>query len=196
MQALNPQRTALVVIDPQVWIMTMPMAPHPREALLGRIDQLGAAATEAGCLLVHVRVAFSDDYGDLPCQDVDAPMALPPGGIPAPALAFMPELRTTPHLVVTKRNWSAFHGTELDLQLRRRGIDTIILAGVMTNFGVESTARDAWQHSYRVIVAHDACNAPDEAMHSFSLTRVLPRVSRVMDSDTLLGLLVAGKTPA
>ena len=62
-------------------------------------------------------------------------------------------------LEILKRQWGAFHGTELDLQLRRRGLDTIVLTGVATNFGVEQTAREAWQLGYSVVVAEDATSS-------------------------------------
>jgi nicotinamidase-related amidase len=65
---------------------------------------------------------------------------------------FVPELEvSTDDYVVTKRQWGAFFGTDLDLQLRRRGIDTIVLGGISTNIGVESTAREAFQYSYQQI---------------------------------------------
>jgi len=91
--------------------------------------------------------------------------------------------------VIVKRSWSAFYGTELDLQLRRRGIDTVIITGVATNFGVESTARDAWHHNYAVVIAEDACASRDEAMHHFAINSILPRISRVRSTiDILSGL--------
>src|SRR5580704_9584410 len=55
-------------------------------------------------------------------------------------------------ILITKRQWGAFHGTELDLQLRRRGIQAIVLAGIATNIGVESTARQAWELGFSLII--------------------------------------------
>ncbi len=59
-------------------------------------------------------------------------------------------------IIVTKRNWGAFYGTDLDLQLRRRGVTQIVLAGIATSIGVESTARAAHEHGYHVTLATDA----------------------------------------
>ena len=60
-------------------------------------------------------------------------------GLPADWADFAPEIGSLrADIVITKRHWGAFYGTELDLQLRRRGVNTIVLAGVATNFGVES----------------------------------------------------------
>jgi nicotinamidase-related amidase len=88
-------------------------------------------------------------------------------------------------ILVTKRQWGAFHGTELDLQLRRRGIQTIVLGGVATNMGVESTARQAWEHGYAVVLAEDATSAMSAQMHDFAIGNIFPRISRVVKSADL-----------
>jgi nicotinamidase-related amidase len=91
--------------------------------------------------------------------------------------------------MITKRQWSAFHGTELDLQLRRRGIRNLVLGGIATNFGVEPTARDAWQLGYATVVAEDACTSLGAPLHEFAITATLPRVSRVrMVADIVAAL--------
>jgi nicotinamidase-related amidase len=82
-------------------------------------------------------------------------------------------------ILITKRHWGAFHGTELDLQLRRRGIQTIVLAGIATNFGVESTARAAWEHGYALVIAEDASSSTSAELHSFSVTHILPRLAHI-----------------
>ena len=100
---------------------------------------------------------------------------------------FVPEIGSLDaDITIVKRQWGAFHGTELDLQLRRRGITTIVLAGVATNFGVESTAREAWQHHYRVIVAEDSCSSLAEGMHAFSIEKILPRIARIRSTASVL----------
>jgi len=82
-------------------------------------------------------------------------------------------------IVVTKRQWGAFYGTDLDLQLRRRGVTTIVPGGIATNFGVESTARSAWEHGYAVVVAEDATTSLTAEMHGFSVEHILPRIGIV-----------------
>src|SRR6185295_13028044 len=89
-------------------------------------------------------------------------------------------------LRITKRQWSAFYGTELDLQLRRRGITTIVLGGIATNFGVESTARDAWQHNYAVVIAEDASTSLGADLHRFAVEKLLPRVARVRSTQEII----------
>src|SRR4029077_3285334 len=130
------------------------------------------------------------DQADRPPQAVDTPMQLPPGGLPPDWSELAPEIAALPAAsVITKRQWGAFHGTELDLQLRRRGITTIVLGGIATNFGVESTAREAWQHNYAVVVAEDACTSLGEDLHRFSIEKVLPRVARVRKAAEIMSAL-------
>jgi nicotinamidase-related amidase len=125
-------------------------------------------------------------------QPVDASMPLPPGGFPAEFSEWAPEIAAlNADVIITKRQWGAFHGTELDLQLRRRGINTIVLGGIATNFGVESTAREAWQHNYAVIIAEDACTSMSAEMHQFSIENILPRLARVRSTNEILEALPA-----
>ena len=189
---LDPRRTALVLIDLQAGILSRPLAPHGATPILERALLLAERLHEAGGIVVPVHVAFAPDGGDRPMQPVDSPMAVPPGGLPADFAAFAPEIAALPAaFTITKRQWGAFHGTELDLQLRRRGINTIVLGGVATNFGVEQTAREAWQHHYAVVLAEDACTSLDAEMHRFSVERIMPRLARVRSTADILAALPA-----
>ncbi len=80
---------------------------------------------------------------------------------------------------LTKRQWGAFFGTDLDLQLRRRGINTIVLGGISTNRGVESTAREAFQYGYNQVFIEDAMTAHTEDEHLASVRFVFPHIGRV-----------------
>src|SRR5699024_5380417 len=122
--------------------------------------KIGRACNAAGLFVVPVRVMFAPDGADRLQQPVDAPMMMPPGGLPPDWGDLTEEVAALrSEILITKRQWGAFHGTELDLQLRRRGITTIILCGIATNFGVEQTAREAWQSGYAVVVPEDACTS-------------------------------------
>ena len=90
---------------------------------------------------------------------------------------------------MTKRQWGAFYGTDLDLQLRRRGVKTIVLCGIATNFGVESTARDAWERNYEIIFAEDAMSSMEAESHHFAITRIFPRLGRVRSTEQVLAEL-------
>lgn len=83
-------------------------------------------------------------------------------------------------LVVVKRRRSAFVGTELDWLLRHRGVDTVLLGGVATNWGVESTARSAYDLGYDVVVLPDCCAGFTAEDHDFALRRIFPNMARVL----------------
>ncbi len=179
MLTLDPRSTALVLIDLQKGILGRNLAPRSAEAVVANAIALAERFRAAAALVVLVNVVFAADYADAPRSLVDEPMPLPPGGLPAGFADFIDNLAQPSDLRVTKRQWGAFHGTELDLQLRRRGIRTIVLGGVATNFGVEGTAREAWQHGYDVVVAEDATAATGADLHAMAITHILPRLARI-----------------
>jgi nicotinamidase-related amidase len=190
MLTLDPKRTALVLIDVQNGTLGMTLAPHGAPEIVAASVRLTRQCQKAGATVVLVNVEFSQGFADRPGGATDTPMTLPPGGLPAGWSELVPDLAALrPYLPITKRQWSAFHGTELDLQLRRRGITHIVLGGIATNFGVESTARDAWQHNYTVVLAEDACSSVSAEHHRFAIEKVLPRVSLIRSSAEIIRAL-------
>lgn len=187
---LNPRSTALVLIDMQKGLLALPLAPHTASQMIDTSTRLARSVAEAGGTVVLVRVHFDEGLAAAPKGQTDVPLAIPSGGIPTDWAEIAPELiAVRPHVIITKRHWSAFYGTELDLQLRRRGITHIVLGGQMTNFGVESTARDAWQHNYTVVLAEDASNSFREDLHRFAIKHTLPRVALVRSSAEIIAAL-------
>ncbi len=185
---LDAATTALVLIDLQQGILAYARAPYDAAAVLANAAPLAAAFRAAKAPVVLVKVGFSADGGDALKATVDAPN--PPGAPPANWLADTPELPPQPgDIHILKRQWGAFHGTELDLQLRRRGIRTIVLAGIATSIGVESTARFAWELGYDIVFAEDATSGPDAAMHANSFEKVFPRLGRVRKTAEVLAAL-------
>ena len=192
MSKLDPQKTALILIDLQQGLMSMPLAPNSPDTVLANGLRLAKALQEQGGMVIPVRVEFADNYADRPGQYVDQPMTLPAEGLPEGWATLAPEVvALNSEITITKRQWSAFFGTELDLQLRRRGFTHVIIGGLATNFGVESTARDAWQHDYAVIVADDICSTFSEEMHRFALEKTLPRVAKIRNTDEIIAALQA-----
>lgn len=186
MLSLDAKKTAVVIIDLQQGIVRMPLAPHTAADIVARTVRISARVKQAGGLVIPVNVRFSADGADRLSQPVDQPMPVS-GGMPADWSDLVPEIAALPADVrITKRQWSAFYGTELDLQLRRRGIDTIVLTGLATSFGVESTARDAWQMNYAVVFAEDAMSAPAAELHSHSVQRIFPRLGRIRSTDDIV----------
>ncbi len=179
---LSAKSTALVLIDLQKGIMGMNVAPHSAKDIYERAMKLAQRVRTAGGLVVRVRVSFSKGGVDALRQPVDQPSNY--GALPADWSEF-PEPPDPSDLVITKRQWGAFTGTELDLQLRRRGIKTIILGGISTNIGVESTARNAWELGYELVIVEDLCATSSAEMHAFAFKNIFPRLSRVSSSESI-----------
>ena len=179
---LNAKNTALVLIDLQKGVLAMPVVPHGAAAIYERSILLAQRFRDAGALVVRVRVSFSSDLADALQSPVDQPTnyaALPPGWDQ------FPDSPPPSDLLITKRHWGAFHGTELDLQLRRRAIRCIVLGGIATNIGVESTARSAAEHGYELVVPEDLCAGLSVEMHAFSFKHILPRLARITSSEAI-----------
>jgi nicotinamidase-related amidase len=186
---LMPPRTALVVIDLQRGVARMPTAPHGASDVVAHTATLAVALRAAGGTVVLVHVIRSADGRDALHPHADQP-APQPGPVPRDWTEIVPELGPEPgDLVIAKRQWGAFCGTELDLQLRRRGIDTILLAGISTNIGVESTARDAYERGYEQVFVEDAMSARDAGEHAHTVRLIFPRMGRVRSTTDVLAAL-------
>jgi nicotinamidase-related amidase len=180
---LDAKSTALVLIDLQKGVLSMPVQPHSAHAVYTRSMLLAQRFRSAGALVVRVRVSFASDLEYAPRPPVDQPpnyAALNAGWDE------FPEPPALSDIVITKHHWGAFHDTTLDVQLARRDIRTIVLGGITTNLGVESTARSAAEHGYELVVAEDLCSGESAEMHAFSFAHILPRLARVTASDTLV----------
>jgi ureidoacrylate peracid hydrolase len=91
--------------------------------------------------------------------------------------------------IVPKHRWSAFHGTYLDLALRARGVDTIVLCGGSTDVGIASTAFAARDLDYHLVIASDACTSPERDNHDQLMARIFPRMSRVRPTGRIVDML-------
>jgi len=189
---LEPGRTALVVIDLQRGIVAAPAAPNPASDVVAHAAAIAAALRAAGGTVVLVHVTPSADGRDALRPQTDTP-ASQRGPLPPDWAEIVPELGPEPgDIVITKRQWGAFYGTELDLQLRRRGIDTILLAGISTNVGVESTARDAYERGYQQVFVEDAMAARSPDEHANTVRTLFPRIGRVRSTAEVLAALKVG----
>lgn len=190
MPTLDPNTTALVIVDLQRGIVALPLVPHAAGDVVARAVALARALAEAGGTVALVNVDYAAGYADRPRGLVDKPLALPAEGLPEGWAALVPEVDALRAQVrVTKHHHSALAGTELDLQLRRRGIRTVVICGLATNFGVEGTARDAYGLDYSVVIASDACSSTGPGLHDFAVDNVLPRIARVRTTAEILAAL-------
>jgi len=174
---LNASQTAVVLIDLQLGIMVYPTAPHTTASVLAVASDLADRFRRKGAIIVYVRV----DLANLIQLPVDKshrdPHAPPP---PPTASEIVPEAgRQADDLLITKRHWDAFGGTELERVLCERGVRTIVLCGVATHIGVESTARSAASRGFEVVLAEDATTSISADAHRYSTTHVFPLLGRV-----------------
>ncbi len=188
---LDPRRTAIVVIDLQKGIARMPGAPIASATVIANAARLLSAARRAGAQPILVHVGGSPDGADRLHPAADQSMQR--SATPAPDWSdLIPELGRQPaDIVILKRQWGAFYGTDLDLQLRRRCLATIVLCGIATEIGVESTARDAYERGYELVFASDAMTGIHAEGHANSLERIFPRMGRVRTTDAIVAALEA-----
>src|SRR3954468_13752672 len=190
--ALDP-RTALVVIDLQAGIAGAPTQPYSDAEVIARTAELADAFRSHDLPVVLVRVTFAADGADATPGRTEA--SRPGGTRPDGWDVIVDELAGHPgDITVTKRNWGAFHGTDLDVLLRRRGVTQIVLTGVATSIGVESTARAAHEHGYHVTLATDAMTDLDPEAHRNSVERIFPRLGERGTTAEILELLAKTHT--
>lgn len=175
--------TALVVIDLQRGIVGQALA-HPAADVITRAAQLARAFRHRKLPVVLVNVA-----GRAPGR-VEA--KLPAFAPPANFTELVPELEVQPSdILITKYTWGAFHGTPLDLQLRRRGVTQIVLCGIQTSIGVETTARAAFEHGYNLSLVIDAMTDTVAELHHSTTERLFPRLGETGTTADLLAKLGA-----
>ncbi|GAB4032950.1 isochorismatase family protein [Spirosoma jeollabukense] len=183
--ALDP-KTALVLIDLQNAIVKIPSVT-PAEVILANAAKLVAAFRKAALPIVIVTVDPTKATGSTMRRDVTSPM---PAALPAEALALVPEIKTEPgDIFITKHTWGAFHETNLDEELKKRSITGIVLAGVATSRGVESTARAASERGYNIAFAQDAMTDVVASAHENSLRTIFPRIGEVDDTDAIIAMV-------
>jgi len=187
---LPPDTTALIVIDLQKGIVERPAGPRDGATVVSSAARLADAMRARGSFVVLVTVAFGPDLRDAlrPSSDdsTGARTAPPPPDWSEIVSEMGP--RSGDHLV-TKKQWGAFYGTDLDLQLRRRGIRTIVLCGIATCFGVESTARNAYELGYEQVFVEDAMTSRNADEHAHTVKNIFPRIGRVRTTDEVLAAL-------
>jgi nicotinamidase-related amidase len=187
--ALEKPATALVVIDLQKGVVGVRTEPYSTKTIVANAAQLADAFRKNSMSVFLVRVTPSADGKDglKPIADNALQWNQPR---PADWADIVPELGPAPgDMVITKRQWGAFYGTELDLQLRRRGIHTIVLCGISTNIGVESTARFAYEYGYQQIFAEDATAARSKDEHEHTMRVVFSRIGRIRKTEDIIRAL-------
>lgn len=183
-------RTALVVVDLQNGVLARPAAPHTAQDVIGRAAELADAFRAHGLPVALVRFTHAADRSDAAPGRTDMSARFSGGAQPDGWDVIVDELAGHPEdIVVTKRNWGSFHGTDLDLRLRRLGVTQVVLVGIATSIGVESTARAAHEHGYHVTLATDAMTDFNPDAHQHTVTRVFPLLGETGDTEEIIELL-------
>jgi nicotinamidase-related amidase len=173
--------TALVVIDLQKGLTAIPTV-HPFDQVVAQAAALAAAFRGHGLPVVLVNAT-----GVAPGRTE----AIRPAFTPTPEMVeIVDELDAQPaDLRVTKKTWGAFHGTSLHADLQGLGVTQIVLVGVATSAGVESTARAAHEHGYNVVLVTDAMTDRDPRAHQNSIELVFPKLGETGTTAEVLALL-------
>ncbi|MGW0882655.1 cysteine hydrolase family protein [Streptomyces sp. NPDC002671] len=193
--ALDPAHTALLVMDYQPAILAALPEGGDREALLGRMEGAIADVRATGGTIAHVRVGFTEaDWDAIPAVNKSfAPLAqhrVMHHEDPATAI----HERLAPQdgdIIVRKTRYGGMSTTDLDQQLRERGITTLVVSGISTSGAVLSTVIDAADRDYQLYVLSDGVADPDTEVHNVLLHQVLPSRAHIVDTADLHALLRA-----
>lgn len=196
-QRIAGPATALVVIDLQNYFMLpgMPVEVPTAREIVPNVNRLAAAVREAGGTVVWVQMTLEGQTGSWSVFFERAPQGtmaadLAPG---THAHALHAGLDVRPEdRVVRKTRYSAFiqGSSDIDRLLRGREVDTVIIAGTLTNVCCESSARDAMMLNYRVVFTSDATAAPSDVEHNATLANILRCFGDVSATDEVIGRLV------
>jgi nicotinamidase-related amidase len=181
MITLDPRTTALVLIDLQNGILGRKLAPVSADELVARSKALAEKFRAVRAPVVLVNAAPRAENTP---RAVDEPSQMPKV-LPAGFIDLAPGLAEPGDVLVTKSTWGAFFRTELDAELKSHEIRTIVLGGVATHIGVDTTARQAWELGYELVIGRDVATSMAAEPHEATMRYVFPRIARVTDSDAL-----------
>ncbi|XOW20072.1 isochorismatase family protein [Lactococcus cremoris] len=194
MKTLNLNKTALVIIDLQKGIAGREgFAPYSAQDVLAKNKELVTSLKNTEALIVFVHVK---NYGEEALKQ----KRISPSCTWANTSGFsdfvMPEAYDKDYdnvIHVAKHNWGAFYGTDLDVQLRRRGIEEIVLSGIATTIGCDTTAREAFQHGYQVIAVEDAMTDFNGSLHKGIVDGIFTRLGRVRSTQEVVKMIEESK---
>jgi nicotinamidase-related amidase len=173
--------TALIVVDLQRGIAALPTA-HAAAEIIERASTLADAFRRHNLPVVLVNVS-----GGAPGRTEQTRNL---GARPADWSEFVPQLnqQSTDHKV-TKQTWGAFTNTDLEIYLKAYGVTQVVIAGIATSIGVESTARQAYEIGLNITLAIDAMTDLNAEAHANSITRIFPRLGETGTAQEILDLL-------
>ena len=177
------ERTALIVIDLQKGTVALPSSPYPVGEVINRAAELARSFRERGLPVVLVNVT-----GGAPGRTDSGRRKS--ASLPADWAELVPELDAHPNdYIITKQRPGAFIGTNLNDYLQQHSVTQVVLAGVATSIGVESTARSAYDYGYNVTFVIDAMADRDPDTHRHCIVKIFPRLGETATNDEVLRLL-------
>ena len=187
--SLVPARSAVLSMDLQAGIVSIYAKD---QELMGRASNVLKHARRVGMVVIHVKVGFRPNLPEISSRNLllgaikasTKHQQLFDGAAGAIHPAVAPE---ADDIVITKHRVSAFAGTELDLILRARDIDTLVLFGIATSGVVLSTLLHAADADYRLLVVKDCCADLDQELHTNLIDRVFPRQATMLSAADFLG---------
>ncbi len=206
---IDPAKTAILFFDllNGYYHLADDATKARMKPMVDNATRLMKAGRQAGVPIAFARGNHRPDGATTPLLLTDTDYAIQPwpGGVPVrsanpPAVAGSPSSEVIPELDprpddydIPKFRWSAFHQTYLDLALRARGIDTLIVSGGSTDVGVAATVFEGRDLDYHQIVVRDACGAREQQVHDMLMDWVFPRMGRVRTTDQVVQMLSAAK---
>jgi nicotinamidase-related amidase len=196
-ERLDPARTCLLLFDFLVGHVERDRERY--RPVIANAAALLAAARSSGAMVAHARADHRADLGttaktlrdtDNRLQPVNAQSHKPVIVSGSPEARIVDELAPTDReYLIPKHRWSAFHGTHLDLALRTRNVDTMVLCGGSTDVGIAATAFAARDLDYNLVISSDACTSPERDNHDQFMKRIFPRMARVRTTAQVLEML-------
>lgn len=185
-------RTAVLSMDLQTAIVSI--YAKSQQDFLPRVAGVLSAARRRSVPVIHVQVGFRSGFPEVSeCNQLFGAIKTNPQWqqvFRGPARAIHPEVApVNDEIVVTKHRVNAFHGTDLDLILRTKQIDRLILFGIATSGVVLSTLLDASDADYRLLVVKDCCTDTDLDLHACLIEKLFPRRATVLSADELCEVL-------
>lgn len=185
MNSIEPNRTALLVMDLQADIISR--LGGTADPLLHRTADLIGDARRAKLTIIYVVVGFRPGYPEVSPRNPSFGAVSQAGRFTAtPGSDIAPAVRPQEgDIVVAKKRVSAFAGSDLEMILRAKGIDTLVLTGLATSGVVLSTLRQAADSDYQLVVVKDCCGDVDEEVHRVLMEKVFPRQATVVTAEEL-----------
>lgn len=190
---LDPATTAVVLNDIQYGTLWQDTTPYLQHEVLANAVKIYEAARAAGVHIMHVRTEHLPGRTDEVHAVTDNPPRPQRPLVDREWELFDEVQRRDTEPISVKKGWSAFYGTDLELQLKRHGIKTVIMGGISTNYGVESTVRYAFELGFEIIVVEDASSGRGEGMHDWAMQNIFPRMGRVRSTEQVVAAINAAR---